>query len=552
MDWSLVVQEWVKFPEAVWEILTNPMTIFALIIGGIIGIAVGMLPGLSAVMAMSLLLGFTLNFPVEAGMGLLIGVYTGAIYSGSITAVMLNIPGTPAAVATTLDGFPLAKQGKAREAVGTVTWASFFGEWIGEIVGFILMPFVAMVALMLGDWELFLVAMIGILLAGALAGKSPLKGWIAAFIGIAVSVVGTDPIFGTSRFGFTPELMRGIDFVPVLIGLFGVAEILVVLRSRKPYKMEGKPGRAITRWDILRKPRNVINIVRSSLIGVVMGMVPGAGESASPWIAYDVARRQSKEPEKFGKGSHEGLIAADTANQATSGGALIPTLTLGIPGSGPTAILLAALFMYGVHPGPSLIVEEPGFIATVIALFLISAVIMRFLAYFASTYFIKLLSIPRGIILPIAVALGTIGAWGVGFTLFDIQVMLIAGLLGYILRTRGYPLAPLVLGVLIGPIADQSLRRAIITYGGDFAAMFTRPVGLVIIGVLALVVLQRVINSQLRKRKTIPTSKDSVPMHNGDIEDQVFSQEADTKALAPSNEGSSKRPEHGGAPSEDK
>src|SRR5699024_6993671 len=272
--------------------------------------------------------------------------------------------------------------------------------------------------------------------------------------------------------------------------------------SRKPYKMEGKPGRAITRWDLLRKPRNVINIVRSSLIGVVMGMVPGAGESASPWIAYDVARRQSKEPEKFGKGSHEGLIAADTANQATSGGALIPTLTLGIPGSGPTAILLAALFMYGVHPGPSLIVEEPGFIATVIALFLISAVIMRFLAYFASTYFIKLLSIPRGIILPIAVALGTIGAWGVGFTLFDIQVMLIAGLLGYILRTRGYPLAPLVLGVLIGPIADQSLRRAIITYGGDFAAMFTRPVGLVIIGVLALVVLQRVINSQLRKRKT--------------------------------------------------
>src|SRR5699024_3758263 len=254
MDWSLVVQEWVKFPEAVWEILTNPMTIFALIIGGIIGIAVGMLPGLSAVMAMSLLLGFTLSFPVDAGMGLLIGVYTGAIYSGSITAVMLNIPGTPAAVATTLDGFPLAKQGKAREAVGTVTWASFFGEWIGEIVGFILMPFVAMVALMLGDWELFLVAMIGILLAGALAGKSPLKGWIAAFIGIAVSVVGTDPIFGTSRFGFTPELMRGIDFVPVLIGLFGVAEILVVLRSRKPYKMEGKPGRAITRWDLLRKP----------------------------------------------------------------------------------------------------------------------------------------------------------------------------------------------------------------------------------------------------------------------------------------------------------
>lgn len=538
MDWNLVVQEWVLFPEMIWSILTSPMTMFALLIGGAIGIAVGILPGLSAVMAMSLLLGFTLNFPLEAGLGLLIGVYTGAIYSGSITAIMLNIPGTPAAVATTLDGFPLAKKGKAREAVGTVTWVSFFGEWIGVIVGFFLMPFVAMVALMLGDWELFLVAMIGILLAGSLAGKSPLKGWIAAFIGIAVSVVGTDPIFGTPRYGFTPELMRGIDFVPVLIGLFGVAEILIVLRSRKPYKMVGKPGRAITRWDILRKPRNVVNILRSGLIGVGMGMVPGAGESASPWIAYDLARRRSDEPEKFGKGSHEGLIAAETANQSTSGGALIPTLTLGIPGSGPTAILLAALFMYGIHPGPSLIVDEAGFIASIIALFLVAAVVIRVLAYFASTYFIRLLSIPRGIILPIAVALGTIGAWGVGFTLFDIQIMLIFGLLGYILRTRGYPLAPLVLGVLIGPIADQSLRRAIITYGGDFSEMFTRPLGLIIIGAVVLLVTQTFITKQIKRRKARNVYPSSAPEPDDDANDTSQSQsEAAIRETSGSKEG---------------
>lgn len=486
MDWDLVVQEWILFPEVVWSILTDPMVIFALVIGGVIGIAVGLMPGLTAVMAMSLLLGFMLNMPIEAGLGLLIGVYTGAIYSGSVTAIMLNIPGTPAAAATTLDGFPLAKKGKAREAVGTVTWASFFGEWIGEIVGFILMPFVAMVALMLGDWELFLVAIFGILLAGGLAGKSPLKGWIAAFLGIAISLIGTDPIYGTSRFGYSPELMRGIDFVPVLIGLFGVAEILIVLRSRRPYKLLGKPGRAVTRWDIFRKPSSITNIFRSGFIGVGLGLVPGAGESAAPWIAYDVARRRSKNPKEFGKGSHEGLIAAETANQSTSGGALIPTLTLGIPGSGPTAILLAALFMYGVHPGPSLIVDEPGFIATVIALFLVSAVVMRVLAYFASTWFIRLLFIPRGLILPVAVTIGVIGAWGVGFTAFDIQVMLIAGLIGYLLRTRGFPLAPLVLGVLIGPIADQSLRRAIITYGGDFSVMFTRPLALIIMAVLVV------------------------------------------------------------------
>lgn len=492
MDWGLVVQEWALFPSAIWGIVTSLVVMIALVLGGVIGIAVGLMPGLTAVMAMSLLLGFMLNLPLEAGLGLLVGVYCGAIYSGSITAIMLNIPGTPAAAATTLDGFPLAKQGKAREAVGTVTWASFFGEWIGVIVGFVLLPFVAVIALSLGDWELFLVAIIGILLAGSLAGNSPLRGWVTAFIGIAISTVGTDPIFGTPRFGYSPELMRGIDFVPVLIGLFGVAEILIVLRSRQPYTLSGRPGRAITRWDILRKPASVINIVRSGLIGVFMGIVPGAGESASPWIAYDVARRRSKTPQEFGRGSHQGLIAAETANQSTSGGALIPTLTLGIPGTGPTAILLAALFMYGVRPGPNLIVEEPGFISTTIALFLVSAIVMRVLAYLASTYFIRLLSIPRGVILPIAVALGFIGAWGVGFTVFDIQVVLIAGLVGYLLRSRGFPLAPLVIGVLIGPIADQSLRRAILTYEGDFATMLARPIGLVLILFLVFMIGQNV------------------------------------------------------------
>lgn len=490
MDWSLVVQEWLLLPGAFLEIFTSPVTLLSLVVGGLIGICVGMLPGLTAVMAMSLLLGFMLGLPVEAGMGLLIGVYTGAIYSGSITAVMLNIPGTPAAAATTLDGFPLAKQGRSREAVGTVTWASFFGEWVGEIVGFLLLPFVAVLAMLLGDWELFLVAMVGVLLAGGLAGSSPTKGWIAALLGISVAMIGTDPIYGTERFGYTPELMRGIDFVPALIGLFGVAEVLFVLRSKHPYRLTGEPGRAITRWDILRKPASILNIVRSGLVGVGMGIVPGAGESAAPWLAYDLAKRRSKEPELFGKGSHEGLIAAETANNATSGGALVPTLTLGIPGSGPTAILLAALFMYGVQPGPNLIVEEPGFIATTIALFLMSAIVMRLLAYFASTYFIRLLSVPRGVILPIAVTLGFVGAWGVGFTTFDIQVVLVFGLVGYILRSRGFPLAPLVLGILVGPIADRSLRRAILTYEGDFIGMLTRPVALVLIAVLVLMLAQ--------------------------------------------------------------
>jgi putative tricarboxylic transport membrane protein len=501
VDWTLLTQEWTLLPKMVLEVLTNPQTLMGVVAGGLLGMIGGILPGISAVMAMSLMLGFIFKLPVDAGLGLLVGIYTGAIYGGSVTAILLNMPGTPAAAATVLDGHPMARKGKSREAVGIATWSSFFGEIGGELGTFLFLPFIATVALRLGDWEVFLVALVGLTLAGALGASNPIKGWIAAFAGFLIAMIGTDPIWGNFRYGYTPELMRGIQFIPVLIGLFGVTEVFWVLREKIPYQLTEKPGRMIAKLSEFKGKAKLV--FRSVLIGLGVGIVPGVGESVAPWLAYDAAKRKSKHPEDFGEGSTEGIIAPEVANNATSGGALIPMLVLGIPGSGPTAVILAALFMYGIRPGPMLIIESPGFIGKFIFLFWVSAVVFRLLSWVLSKYFIRILSVRREVILPVAIGLGVIGAWGVGFSTFDVGVMFIFGILGFLMRLRGFPMAPMVLGVLVGPVADQSLRRALITYSGELGNMFTRPFGLILLAVFVFMMY-----GQIRAKKKI---SDKIP-----------------------------------------
>jgi putative tricarboxylic transport membrane protein len=500
MNWQILTQEWVLMPQVAWEVLSNPQTLLGLLGGGLLGMIGGMLPGISAVMAMSLMLGFVFKLPMDAGLGLLVGIYTGAIYGGSVTAILLNMPGTPAAAATVLDGHAMARNGKSREAVGIATWSSFFGEIGGEFGTFLLLPFIALIALKLGDWEIFLVALIGLTLAGALGANNPIKGWMAAFGGFLVAMIGTDPIWGIYRYGYTPELMRGVEFISVLIGLFGITEVIWVLRDKVPYALTQTSGRMIAKLNAFKNKGKTV--FRSIMIGLGVGIVPGVGESVAPWLAYDMAKRSSTTPEKFGTGYTEGVIAPEVANNATSGGALIPMLVLGIPGSGPTAVILASLFMYGVRPGPMLIIEQPGFIAKFIFLFWVSAVVFRLVSFFLSKYFIKILSVRREIILPMAVGLGVIGAWGVGFTKFDVVVMFIFGLVGYFLRLREFPMAPMVLGVMVGAIADQKLRRALLTYDGKMIEMFTRPVGLVLMIVLLVIIIQQ-IRSYIKDRQKI-------------------------------------------------
>jgi putative tricarboxylic transport membrane protein len=491
MNVDLIMREWGRLPGVALETLSDPMLLLMVALGSFIGLMVGMLPGLSAVMAMSLLLGFTFAVPADEAIGLLIGIYVGAISAGGVTAILLNIPGTPAAAATTLDGFPLARQGRAKEALSAAFGGSFTGDMLGQLCTLIFLPVIAVLAMQLGDWEFFLVAMLGVVMAGALAAANPLKGWIVALLGLTVAMVGMDALWGVPRFGYTTELTRGFNFVPALIGLFGISEVLSVLRSRTPYRLTTRAG--FVGIDFRFLAGNIGNVLRSVGVGVGMGIVPGAGESASPWIAYEWAKRRSKHPELFGKGSLEGVVAAETANNATSGGALIPALVFGIPGSGPTAILIAALFMHNIRPGPLLMLEWPGFVVLIVILFWLAAIFTRLFAMALSPFFVHILTSPRELVLPIAVTLGVLGSWAAGFTLFDVHTMLAFGIIGYFLRARDFPLAPMVLGILVGGIVDTSLRRALLTYHADFTAMLLRPVGLVLLALLILIIV-----SQLR------------------------------------------------------
>ncbi len=487
MNFDLILREWGYLPSVVLDVVTDPMLLFMTALGSFIGLIVGMLPGLSAVMAMSLLLGFTFIVPADEAIGLLIGIYVGAISAGGVTAILLNIPGTPAAAATTLDGFPLAKQGKAKEALSAAFGGSFTGDMLGQLCTLIFLPFIAVLAMRLGDWEFFLVAMLGIVMAGALAADNPLKGWIVAFLGLVIAMVGMEVLWGYARFGYTRELTRGFNFVPALIGLFGISEVLAVLRQTAPYQLTTRPG--FVGIDFRFLAGNIGNVLRSVGVGVGMGIVPGAGESAAPWIAYEWSKRRSKHPELYGKGSLEGVVAAETANNATSGGALIPALVFGIPGSGPTAILIAALFMHNIRPGPMLMIEWPGFVVMVVVLFWVAAIFTRLFAVVLSPFFVHILTSPRALLLPIAATLGVLGSWAAGFTLFDVYTMLGFGILGFFLRSRNFPLAPMVLGILVGGIVDTSLRRALLTYRGEMFEMLTRPVGMVLMTVLIVVVV---------------------------------------------------------------
>jgi len=502
MDWSLILQEWKLLPTVVLGILSQPLLVITVALGAITGMIVGMLPGISAVMAMSLLIGFTFRVPAEIGLGLLIAIYVGAMAAGGVTAIMMNIPGTPAAAATVMDGFPMAKQGKVNEAVEASFSASFVGEILGEFTTLVLLPFIGLIALKMGDWEIFLVALVGITLAGALAGKNPLKGWIAALIGLVIAMVGMEDIWAYPRFGYTTELQRGFTFVPALIGLFGLSEVFMVLREKHPYQIIGQRGWVLINFALIKK--HIITIFRSVLVAVGIGIVPGVGESAACWVGYDMARRHSKNRENFGKGEVEGVVAAEAANSACSGGALVPSLVFGIPGSGPTALLIAAMFMYGIRPGPLLMIERPGFVAEIVALFWLSAIFTRGGAMLISPSFIRILSSPREVLLPITGALGVLGSWAAGFTLFDVYSMFAFGVFGYLLRQRDYPLAPMVLGILVGGFADTSLRRALLTYSSDFSAMLSRPIGLVLLAFLLFTVITQVRSMRKKRREGRP------------------------------------------------
>jgi putative tricarboxylic transport membrane protein len=482
------------FFESIASTLSNPVLLFHLSWSTLLGILVGILPGLTATLGVAILTTLTFGFPPEIAIPMLLCVYIGAIYGGSRTAIVLNIPGTPANAATTVDGFPLARSGMAGFALNVATIMSGIGSIIGAVFIVSLAPALGALALKFGSWEFAILAIFGTIIAGSLtAPKDPLKGWIAGFLGLMIAMIGLDEIVSFPRYTFgNIQLYGGISLLPVLVGVYGVPEILTSLKRVTKAEVVldfSKSERKLSYLETIKK--NALNLLRSGIIGVFIGVIPGVGEDVAAWVAYDAAKRMSKEPEKFGKGSIEGLTAAETANNACVGGAIIPVLTLAVPGSAPAAVLLAAMWIHGIKAGPLLPMQHPEMIGYVAGSFVIATILMVVFGLLVTRLFLKILLVPTEILMPIIFVLCVVGTYVLNGRLFDVWVMLLFGLLGYFMRINDFPAAPFVLGFILGPMADTNIRRALMLKNGDISPFFTRPISLVLIIAITLVVLSK-------------------------------------------------------------
>jgi len=466
----------------------------------LMGLVVGAIPGLTGTMALALLINITYTMDTASAVAFMLGVYVGAVSGGLFSAIMLNIPGTPNAAATALDGYPLAKQGKGGKALFGGVAASCGGTIISAILMMVATPFIYKIALKFGKWELFLLAIFGITICGNLSvDSSPLKGWLGGFIGFFVAMIGVDDIYNGPRFIFVQNLTSGVELIPALIGMFGIAEVLCVLMDRTPFKVNSDMGSIFPNKDEVKqlfKP-----LVRSSLIGCGIGAIPGAGEDIAAWMSYSVGRSRSKNKELFGRGSFEGLACSETANNACIAGAMIPMLTLAIPGSTQAAMFLAALNLHGVQPGPMLTIKAPTFMYTVGLTIIVASIVMVLLALVLTKPMVHILQINRKVLMPIIVVLTVVGAYASRSSLFDIKLMLVFGVIGFILRKLNFPLAPVTLGLILGGTADTSFRQALTQ--GTMIDLLTRPMG----AILIVVVLYSLISGTI---KTIKSTKEEL------------------------------------------
>jgi putative tricarboxylic transport membrane protein len=473
----------------------NPRSIFDALWATQLGIIIGMLPGLTATMGVALLTTLTFNMAPNNAILILICMYIGAIYGGSRSAILLNIPGTPANAATTVDGYPLALKGEAGRAIGIATTGSFLGSVIGMLALAIFTPLIGSVALSFQSFEFFWFSIFGIVICGNLtAPKDPLKGWIAGFLGLFVAMIGMEGIHAYVRFSFgSTELSGGISLIPAMVGAFGFAEIITVMRFTKFEVVQTKISRVIPKWKEVFKYWKTI--IRSGLVGTFIGAIPGVGEDIAAWVSYDLTKRSASPEirETFGKGNVEGLIAAETGNNACVPGAIIPVLTLAIPGSAPAAVLLGAMLIHGIRPGPLILIEFPTFIYEVVAMVLLATIAMYVLGLSMVRSLVKVLLIPRQKLMPVIFVLCVVGSFALQARLFDVGVMIVFGLLGFILREMEYPMAPLVLGIILGDILDKNLRRSLVLSNGSLVPFFTRPICLAIFLVTLFVIVNRTV-----------------------------------------------------------
>ncbi|NLD34008.1 MAG: C4-dicarboxylate ABC transporter permease [Clostridiales bacterium] len=461
------------------QFVFQPYAFLMMSFGVMVGIIIGAIPGLSGSIGIILLMPLVYRMDSNVAMVMLCGLFCGSMFGGSVAAILLNTPGTPSAAATVLDGHPLARQGEAGKAIGVAAISSFIGGVVSTICLILIAPELAKVALKFHAADYFSLAVFGLTIMASASGKNMLKGLMSGAVGMLIATIGTDPIVGNSRFTFgSGYLLNGFNILPVLIGVFAISEVLMTVRTQAA--------------DATIQEQNVRNFFPSfkefkgffwaaivgGLIGVFIGIVPGTGGAITCFLAYNVIQRLSRHPEKFGQGSLEGLAAAESANNGTTGGALIPMLTLGIPGDVVTSVMLGALTLIGVKVGPLLFTNSADTVYTIFAGMLVIQFLMLGLGLFYARVSPYVLRISQKLLMPAVMVLCVIGAFTLSNNLYHVYVAMGFGVFGFFMKKYGYPAAPLVLGVILGPMAEQNLNRALTLSRNDWSVLVARPISL--------------------------------------------------------------------------
>jgi putative tricarboxylic transport membrane protein len=458
--------------------------------GIVAGLFIGVLPGLGPLMGIVLMLPVAFHLPPIPAMGMLISIYVGGSAGGSISAILLRIPGTPLAAATLFDGYPMAQKGRAQDAIGLSITSSAIGGLIGGLVLLFCSPLLAAFALRFGPPEYSAMALLGLLTIAVVSEGSTLKGLIAGGFGLALATMGTDEFTNAYRFTFGNfNLTSGPHIVPVVVGLFALSEVFFQIESGNFLARPNIQKLRISFRALRLLTAHKINLVRSALIGTMMGAIPGAGGDVSAFISYAVARRMARPGERYGEGADGGVVATEAANNGCCGGALIPSLSLGIPGDASTAVLLAALFLLGFFPGPELFRYNADIAGGIFIAYLMGNVVLLVMGIVLVPFFGAVLKVPKAWLLPAVLLLSTMGTYALQNSVFDLWVMLVFGTIGYLLRRASYPLAPIIIGMILGPVLENNFRRSLLISRDGLNIFIERPISATILALAAIMLV---------------------------------------------------------------
>lgn len=491
------------------NLLFQPLSLIMLFSGVAGGIVVGALPGLTATMGVAILVPFSFGMPPVPGILMLLGLYAGAIYGGSISAILIRTPGTPSAAATVLDGSPLFLKGEGGRALGIATMASVFSG-IGSVFFLVAFaPLLSRFALAFSAPEYFALAVFGLTIIASISSDSMVKGLLSGLFGLLISTIGVDPIQGYARFTMgSINLLGGVPFIPALIGLFAVSEVL----NQFEYLVEPKKVSYVLR-NLIPTSKDFLHVLpimlKSTVIGTIVGALPGAGGDISSFVCYNEAKRSSKHPEKFGTGIIDGVAAAEAGNNSSTGGALIPTLSLGVPGDAVTAVIIGALMIQGLRPGPLLFRDHLNIVYAIFVGFFLANLFMGIFGLLGAGILARLVTLSKRALIPVVMVLAIVGSFAMQNNIFDIGLMLVLGVIGYLMQKVDIPLGPVVLALILGPMAEEEFRRALVMSYGDFTVFFTRPISLFLLIMSAISVVGTFLRQKKREKEELENKQSS-------------------------------------------